>query len=52
MAFAMVYGMEVCNKGSRRYYVQSARALPTHEKTLQDSSPPTSPSKFAFMRSR
>lgn len=26
----------VCNKGSRRYYVQSAYSLPTHEKTLQE----------------
>ena len=26
----------VCNKGSRRYYVQSAYSLPTHKKTLQE----------------
>ena len=26
----------VCNKGSWRYYVQSAYSLPTHKKTLQE----------------
>jgi len=29
----------VCNQGSRRYYIQSALMLDTHEKTMQESRP-------------